>query len=237
MANRNRSSNILALTTIMTALILFPAAAVTQGAEDPAFGAARDSAEKAAYTVSKVQRWLHEVALKKIEPDTGRYHPEKPGVNYLTARGFTMLHAATPWAPPTAEQIGLLGTHWSKEWVIEGNVFLMGSAPAKLESDPIARPAFAPDITLVNERNAVQRHITLDRSWGAAHPCRLVTTELLGKARIPDLPYEQPDGSPVHIDTDYFGRKRDSDHPSPGPFELSEDGKQMYQVWPVTTHE
>jgi alpha-L-arabinofuranosidase len=37
-------------------------------------------------------------------------------------RGFTMRHAATPWAPPTAEQIGLIGTHWSKGWIIEDNV-------------------------------------------------------------------------------------------------------------------
>ncbi len=34
------------------------------------------SAEIAGYTISKVQRWLHEVALKKIEPDTGLYHPD-----------------------------------------------------------------------------------------------------------------------------------------------------------------
>lgn len=32
-----------------------------------------------------------------------------------------MCHAATPWAPPTAEQIGLIGTHWSKGWIIENN--------------------------------------------------------------------------------------------------------------------
>jgi len=34
------------------------------------------SAELASFTISKVQRWLGEVALKKIEPDTGLYHPE-----------------------------------------------------------------------------------------------------------------------------------------------------------------
>jgi alpha-N-arabinofuranosidase len=50
------------------------------------------------------------------------FYPEKPGVNYVTVRGFTMRHAATPWAPPTAEQIGLIGTHWSKGWIIEDNV-------------------------------------------------------------------------------------------------------------------
>jgi len=49
------------------------------------------------------------------------FYPEKPGVNYITVQGFTLEHAATPWAPPTAEQIGLIGTHWSKGWVIENN--------------------------------------------------------------------------------------------------------------------
>jgi alpha-N-arabinofuranosidase len=50
------------------------------------------------------------------------FYPEKTGVNYLTVRGFIMRHAATPWAPPTAEQVGLIGTHWSKGWIIEKNV-------------------------------------------------------------------------------------------------------------------
>ncbi len=50
------------------------------------------------------------------------FYPEKPGVNYITVKGFIMRQAATPWAPPTAEQPGLLGTHWSKGWIIEDNV-------------------------------------------------------------------------------------------------------------------
>ena len=49
------------------------------------------------------------------------FYPEKTGINYITVRGFTLEDAATPWAPPTAEQIGLIGTHWSKGWIIENN--------------------------------------------------------------------------------------------------------------------
>ncbi len=49
------------------------------------------------------------------------FYPEVTGINYLTVRGFTMEHAATPWSPPTAEQVGLIGTHWSKGWIIEDN--------------------------------------------------------------------------------------------------------------------
>jgi hypothetical protein len=50
------------------------------------------------------------------------FYPDQPGRNFITVRGFMMRHAATPWAPPTAEQIGLIGTHWSKGWIIENNV-------------------------------------------------------------------------------------------------------------------
>ena len=50
------------------------------------------------------------------------FYPDQPGRNFITVRGFTLRQAATPWAPPTAEQIGLIGTHWSKGWIIENNV-------------------------------------------------------------------------------------------------------------------
>ncbi len=49
------------------------------------------------------------------------FYPEKEGINYITVSGFKLEQAATPWAPPTAEQIGLIGTHWSKGWIIENN--------------------------------------------------------------------------------------------------------------------
>ncbi len=49
------------------------------------------------------------------------FYPDQPGRNYITVRGFALRHAATPWAPPTAEQVGLVGTHWSKDWIIENN--------------------------------------------------------------------------------------------------------------------
>ena len=49
------------------------------------------------------------------------FYPDKPGNDYITVRGFMMEHAATPWAPPTAKQVGLIGTHWSKGWIIENN--------------------------------------------------------------------------------------------------------------------
>ncbi|MDR1757888.1 MAG: right-handed parallel beta-helix repeat-containing protein [Bacteroidales bacterium] len=50
------------------------------------------------------------------------FYPEKPGINYLTISGFHISQAATQWAAPTAEQIGMIATHWNKGWIIEHNV-------------------------------------------------------------------------------------------------------------------
>jgi alpha-N-arabinofuranosidase len=49
------------------------------------------------------------------------FYPDGPGRDYLTIRGFILRDAATPWAPPTAEQPAVIGTHWSKGWIIEDN--------------------------------------------------------------------------------------------------------------------
>jgi hypothetical protein len=50
------------------------------------------------------------------------FYPEKPGVNYIVIRGFHISQAASQWAAPTAEQIGMVATHWNKGWIIENNV-------------------------------------------------------------------------------------------------------------------
>jgi hypothetical protein len=60
--------------------------------------------------------------LVEINVRDSCFYPDQPGRNYITIRGFTLSQAATQWAAPTAEQIGLIGTHWSKGWIIENNV-------------------------------------------------------------------------------------------------------------------
>ena len=60
-------------------------------------------------------------ALVEINVRESCFYPDQTGVNYITIRGFRMSQAATQWAAPTAEQIGLIGTNWSKGWIIENN--------------------------------------------------------------------------------------------------------------------
>lgn len=49
------------------------------------------------------------------------FYPKKTGINYITLRGFEIAQAACPWTPPTSHQIGMVGPHWSKGWIIEDN--------------------------------------------------------------------------------------------------------------------
>jgi len=49
------------------------------------------------------------------------FYPSEPFIDNITVRGFRLERAATQWAPPSAEQVGIIGTHWSKGWTIENN--------------------------------------------------------------------------------------------------------------------
>ena len=57
-------------------IALFSCAATAGHCQDGAVRQAETSAEIAGYSLSKVQRWLHEVALNKIDLETGLYRPD-----------------------------------------------------------------------------------------------------------------------------------------------------------------
>jgi alpha-N-arabinofuranosidase len=115
-------------------------------------------------------------------------------------------------------------------WV-DGNVFLKGAHPSKNEKDPLVKPDFDPAIRLVEEADGFYLEMKYDPAWNTERTRQLVTTKLLGRAIIPDLPYEQPDGKPIYIKTDYFGRSRNEANPTPGPFENPGQGDIKLKVW------
>lgn len=61
-------------------------------------------------------------ALVEINVRQSVFAPDRHHVDYITVRGFEMAHAATPWAPPTADQPGLISPRWAKGWIIEDNI-------------------------------------------------------------------------------------------------------------------
>ena len=114
---------------------------------------------------------------------------------------------------------------------MNGNVFVAGAKPSTHEPSPVVAPDYDPGITLVEKADGFHLDITFDKAWITAQAHNLVTTELLGKAKIPGLPYENPDGSPLKLDTDYFGKPRSAANPTPGPFENPGTGPLTLKVW------
>jgi hypothetical protein len=113
-----------------------------------------------------------------------------------------------------------------------GNVFLNGAKPSKHENDPPVKPKSDPAVKLFEKPDGFLE-FAFDKAWAAGRPRKLVTTEVLGRASIPNQGYENPDGTPIRVDADYFGATRDASNPSPGPFEAPGAGAILRRVWPV----
>ncbi len=58
---------------VLLALVLTPNLSAGAGVEAESVRQAEISSKIAGYSLSKVKRWLHEVAIKKIDPETGLY--------------------------------------------------------------------------------------------------------------------------------------------------------------------
>ncbi|HTY89363.1 MAG TPA: right-handed parallel beta-helix repeat-containing protein [Candidatus Acidoferrum sp.] len=112
-----------------------------------------------------------------------------------------------------------------------GNVFLKGAVPCTQEKEPLLRPDFDPALKLTPAKDGGYLDIALDEAWAAEQKHPLVTTRLLGQAAIPNLPFENADGSAIRISTDYFGKHRNGDNPFPGPFEIGQGGQLRLKVW------
>ncbi len=99
-----------------------------------------------------------------------------------------------------------------------GNFYFAGAQPYRTETNSVIQPALSPKLRLTTSDHTTVLESDFGTALQQASPTP-VTTERLGRALIPNLPYEAADGSPIRFETDYFGRQRDSLHPMPGPFE------------------
>jgi len=113
-----------------------------------------------------------------------------------------------------------------------GNVLLHGAAPSKFESGAVVHADVDPAIGLEEKDGRVALRIALDPAWFGSEARGVVTTDRLGAAKVPDLPYVQPDATPLRIDSDYFGDPRNAANPCPGPFERPEGVSGPLEVWP-----
>jgi hypothetical protein len=113
---------------------------------------------------------------------------------------------------------------------VEGNVYLNKAIPFNKESLFIEESEFDPNIKLVSTDSDLYLHLNLPASFSELKT-QVVTSERLGIAVIPDLPFENRDGSAIKVDYDYFGKKRSENNPTAGPFEDPGSGELKFPVW------
>jgi len=134
-------------------------------------------------------------------------------------------------APDSKYKSGLEGYNGAKLPVwMSGNIYYNGARPSDKDLNFIEKTAFDPQIKLTEDNTTCYLQIKLSPEF-YTHSIKMITTEILGKAKIPKAMFDNPDGTPLTIDTDYFGTKRSVTNPAAGPFENLKEGELNLKVW------
>ena len=105
-----------------------------------------------------------------------------------------------------------------------GNAYLAGAQPWKHEMQNLVNEDTPITVELVEQDGAYRLRTNLFDVLGDFR-CGMIHSDILGKAFEPDERYENPDGSPITFDRDYFGNTRGV-APLPGPFASPESLKE-----------
>ncbi|WP_294586317.1 right-handed parallel beta-helix repeat-containing protein [uncultured Bacteroides sp.] len=111
---------------------------------------------------------------------------------------------------------------------VSGNAYYMHNKPYDKEENNIVRKDFDPDAVIEDEGDRV--YLSFSIAGLDDFQIQAITTELLGKAKLPKQAYEQPDGTPIVFDRDYFDHKRTGSL-VPGPFSEIKEGRQRIRIW------
>ena len=105
-----------------------------------------------------------------------------------------------------------------------GNVYLNGARPMSKEKEPDALVVEGGEkVTFAVEGDGLGASLKTNlydviAASGVVPACKLLHTDDIMMAFEPEEKYENPDGSPITFDTDYFGKKRNASGVLPGPF-------------------
>lgn len=101
-----------------------------------------------------------------------------------------------------------------------GNVYFNGAKPADQETDAIVDTEHTVKLELKEENGTW--HLDTDLyEYLPKTACAMISTETLGMAFEPEEKFENPDGTPIVFQYDYFGARQEI-NPLPGPFAAEE---------------
>jgi alpha-N-arabinofuranosidase len=112
-----------------------------------------------------------------------------------------------------------------------GNVYTRNTKASKFDREALVKPEFDPHVRLTEKSDGWYLELRVDPAWTKQQKRKIITTELLGKAKVPNLSYENGDGTPISILTDYFGKKRSIESPFPGAIEYTGNAAITVKVW------
>ncbi|HAQ19266.1 MAG TPA: right-handed parallel beta-helix repeat-containing protein [Prolixibacteraceae bacterium] len=113
---------------------------------------------------------------------------------------------------------------------MSGNVYYNAAKPSDKDLNALNNSTFNPGVKLMAEGESGYLFLTYVQSF-YNHQVQMITTELLGKAKISKAAFDNPDGTPLKIDMDFFGKKRSDSNLSAGPFENPGKGEIKLKVW------
>ncbi len=102
-----------------------------------------------------------------------------------------------------------------------GNVFFNGAKPCKKETGFWEDREHRVFVKVKQENGTCTLETNLPQFLPKEMETPFISTEYLGEAFEPEQKFENPDGTPIFFDRDYFGDKRGI-NPMPGPFETKE---------------
>ena len=112
---------------------------------------------------------------------------------------------------------------------ISSNCYLNGAVPFDREEGNLIVEDFDPAIRIIEEGDEVYLSCALPASFEALN-CEIPTTDMLNRVRIVDAEFENPDGSKLILDRDYFHEQK-TETSVTGPIRALKGGENTIRVW------
>jgi alpha-N-arabinofuranosidase len=116
---------------------------------------------------------------------------------------------------------------------IDYNVYLDGARKSRYDQHSVVDSAPA-DFNCYADRNLIAVDFRVPKD-ALAVQCPKIASAMLGKFPVSGMMIENPDGSPIEIANDFFGKPRKSEPGVPGPFQDVAAGMNSFTVWSTVT--